>query len=79
LDGEIACLDDDLHSLLTPLAPTLLALYGVGIDVAGQLLATAGDNPGRLHHEAAFAHLCGAAPHPRLVREDHPTPSQPRR
>jgi transposase len=64
LDTELAALDDDLHSLLTPLAPTLLALMGVGLDVAGQLLATAGDNPDRLHHEAAFAHLCGAAPIP---------------
>jgi transposase len=64
LDGEIAELDDDLHSLLTPLAQNLLALQGVGLDVAGQLLATAGDNPDRLRHEAAFAHLCGAAPIP---------------
>ncbi|MFJ7782354.1 IS110 family transposase, partial [Streptomyces albidoflavus] len=37
---------------------------GVGADVAGQLLATAGDNPDRLTSEAAFAHLCGAAPIP---------------
>jgi transposase len=64
LDAELANLDDDLHALLTPLAPTLLALQGVGLDVAGQLLATAGDNPERLRHEAAFAHLCGAAPIP---------------
>ena len=64
LDIEIAGLDDDLHALLTPLAPTLLALMGVGLDVAGQLLATVGDNPERLRSEAAFAHLCGAAPIP---------------
>jgi transposase len=64
LDAELADLDDDLHVLLTPLAPTLLSRQGVGLDVAGQLLATAGDNPERLRHEAAFAHLCGAAPIP---------------
>lgn len=64
LNAELADLDDELHVLLTPLAPTLLALMGVGLDVAGQLLATAGDNPHRLRHEAAFAHLCGAAPIP---------------
>ncbi|MFE1829986.1 transposase, partial [Streptomyces yangpuensis] len=29
-----------------------------------QLLASAGDNPDRLRSEAAFAHLCGAAPVP---------------
>nr|WP_246016974.1 IS110 family transposase [Micromonospora pisi] len=45
-------------------APRLNALLGVGPDVAGQLLATAGDNPDRLHSEAALAHLCGAAPIP---------------
>ena len=64
LDAEIAELDDDLEALLAPLAPTLLGLLGVGYDVAGQLLVTAGDNPDRIHSEAAFAHLCGVAPIP---------------
>jgi len=32
-----------------------MALPGVGVDTAGQLLVTAGDNPGR---------LCGVAPIP---------------
>jgi transposase len=64
LDAEIAELDDDLEALLTPLAPTLLGLQGVGFDVAGQLLVTAGDNPSRISTEAAFAHLCGVAPIP---------------
>jgi len=41
--------------------PPLLALPGVGTEVAGQLLTTAGDNPERLRSEAAFAHLCGVA------------------
>jgi transposase len=39
-------------------------MFGVGPEVAGQLLATAGDNPDRLRSEAALAHLCGAAPIP---------------
>jgi transposase len=64
LDREIAELDDDLHALLTPLAPTLLAINGVGLEGAGQLLVTAGDNPERITSEAAFAHLCGVAPIP---------------
>ena len=38
--------------------------YGVGIEVAAQLLTTAGDNPERLRSEAAFAQLCGTAPLP---------------
>jgi len=36
----------------------------IGVDHAGQLLATAGENPDRLRSEAAFAHLCGVAPIP---------------
>jgi transposase len=64
LAEEIAELDAELKTLTAQAAPTLLARTGVGPDVAGQLLATAGDNPERLHSEAAFAHLCGVAPIP---------------
>ncbi len=59
---------DDLDALIAPLVatinPTLCALLGVGPDVAGQLLVTAGQNPQRLRSEAAFAMLCGVAPLP---------------
>jgi transposase len=41
-----------------------LGLLAIGIQHAGQLLTTAGDNPERLRGEASFAHLCGAAPIP---------------
>jgi transposase len=64
LTAEIAGIDADLLPMITATAPTLLALQGVGIEVAAQLLATAGDNPDRLRSEAAFAHLCGVAPLP---------------
>jgi transposase len=53
-----------LQTLVATTAPQLVALMGVGTDVAGQLLVTAGDNPTRLTGEAAFAHLCGVAPLP---------------
>jgi len=39
-------------------------LFGVGPDTAAVLLITAGDHPGRLRSEAAWAHLCAAAPIP---------------
>jgi hypothetical protein len=42
----------------------LLALPGVGPEVAGQVLISAGDNFDRIKSEAAFVHLCGAAPIP---------------
>jgi transposase len=64
LQGELDQLDRHLGALVASAAPTLLALPGIGIDTAGQLLVTAGDNPQRLRSEAAFAHLCGTAPIP---------------
>ncbi|MGW6413253.1 transposase, partial [Streptomyces vinaceus] len=45
-------------------APAPLAVKGVGPETAARLLAAVGDNPERLRSEAAFAHLCGAAPLP---------------
>jgi len=49
---------------VTARAPGLLALYGVGHDTAAKLLIAAGDHPGRLRSEAAWAHLCATAPLP---------------
>jgi transposase len=51
-----------LSELVAVTAPELLAVYGVGVDVAASLLVAAGDNPDRLRSEAAWAHLCGVAP-----------------
>jgi len=56
--------DAQLTPLVTAAAPRLIALPGVGVDTAGQLLVTAGDNPSRLRSERSFARLCGAAPIP---------------
>jgi transposase len=64
LTGEINELDATLDPLVAQTAPNLITLNGVGTDVAGQLLVTAGDNPHRLRNDAAFAHLCGASPIP---------------
>jgi transposase len=71
LQAELDRLDLQLQALVTSAAPTLVALPGVGIDTAGQLLVTAGDNPQRLRGEAAFAHLCGAAPIPASSGRTH--------
>jgi transposase len=64
LDEEKARIDALLSELVTQTAPDLLTLHGVGVDTAATLLVTAGDNPGRLRSEAAWAHLCGTAPIP---------------
>jgi hypothetical protein len=46
LTYEIADLDEPINSIVEALAPRLLERVGIGIEVAGQLLVTAGDNPG---------------------------------
>jgi transposase len=62
LDAEIDELDTLLGRITLQTAPSLLALPGVGPDVAGALLSAVGDNPARLRSEASFAALCGVTP-----------------
>jgi transposase len=64
LTTEITKLDALIGPLVAAINPTLLAVPGIGPDVAGQLLVTVGDNPHRVRSEAAFAMLCGVAPLP---------------
>lgn len=64
LSDEITALDVHLATLVELINPALLQLQGVGVDVAGQLLVTAGGNPERVRSEPAFAMLCGVAPLP---------------
>jgi transposase len=63
-DGQLERLDELITPLVTARAPGLLSLYGIGPDTAALLLIAAGDHPERLRSEAAWAHLCGAAPIP---------------
>jgi transposase len=64
LSAELASLDEKIAALVAAAAPELLALFGLGPDTAASLLVAAGDNPERLHSEAAWARLCGVAPIP---------------
>jgi transposase len=65
LSEEICELEEQLERLVAETAPEqLVAVEGVGTDTAASLLIAAGDNPERLESEAAFAHLCAAAPIP---------------
>jgi transposase len=64
LDGQLGRLDELIAPLVAARAPGLLALHGVGPDTAALLLVAAGDHPERLRSEAAWAHLCAAAPLP---------------
>lgn len=64
LDQEIKELSRQIKALVELSAPELVELFGVGTELAGQFLVTAGDNPERIRNEAAFAKLCGVAPQP---------------
>ncbi len=64
LDAQLAAVTARLARITLAVAPDLMAIKGVGPDVASTLLVTAGDNPDRLSHEAAFAALCGSNPIP---------------
>jgi transposase len=64
LEADAQHLDRRNHELVLRAAPSLLDVHGVGTHTAAILLVAAGDNPDRLHSEAAFAHLCGVAPLP---------------
>lgn len=71
LDEEIKELHRSLAELTEQAAPELLERFGVGVQVAAQLLVTAGDNPDRLRSEASFAHLTGVAPVPASSGQRH--------
>ena len=64
LDAGIKALNRQIEALVRTAAPQLIELHGVGVELAGQFLVTAGDNANRIHTEAAFAKLCGVAPQP---------------
>jgi len=64
LHREVHLHDGELDRLTQEQAPELRAAFGVGPDTAAELLIVVGDNPRRVHSEAAFAALCGVAPLP---------------
>jgi len=57
LSTEIVALDEHLEQLVAKASPALVAIKGVGTDIAATLLTIAGDSPERLSSEGAFAHL----------------------
>lgn len=62
-DQEAAELEHELKQHVQQLAPSLLDQPGIGPITAAQLLIS-WSHPGRIHSEAAFARLAGAAPIP---------------
>ncbi len=64
LADEIRTHDRLLDQLTQQAAPTLREGFGIGPDTAAEMLIVFGDNPDRIHSEAAFAKLCGTCPVP---------------
>ncbi|MEX0666857.1 MAG: transposase [Acidimicrobiia bacterium] len=56
--------DTILDDLTHQAASTLRQGFGIGPDTAAEMLIIFGDNPDRVHSEAAFAKLCGTCPVP---------------
>ena len=64
LDAEIKQHDAHLEILTVARAPELLEAHGMASGTAAEMLLLVGDNPERIHSEAAFAKLCGVCPIP---------------
>jgi transposase len=64
LDEEIKELVAMIEQLVVKRGPHLLDEFGIGVDTAAEILIVAGDNPERIHSEAAFAKLAGISPVP---------------
>ena len=62
LTEEAAALAAQLDALVALAAPATLGRLGLGTQHTATLLIAAGENIDRLRSEAAFAHLCAAAP-----------------
>lgn len=61
---EVKAHSRHLKHLVELTAPELVDAFGIGPDIAGELLVAAGDNTDRIRSESAFAKLCGVAPIP---------------
>jgi transposase len=64
LDDEIKIHSGLLKTHTRQAAPALVDAFGIGPDVAAELLVAAGDNTNRIRYEAALAKMCGACPIP---------------
>ena len=79
LHEEIKVHSRQLEKLTKTAAPEMIAAFGIGPDVAAELLVTGGDNTDRIRSDAALAKLCGACPIPAgSGMTDGWTPTQPR-
>lgn len=59
LHEEIIAHEKELERLVTERAPDLMQSHGIATLTVAEMLILVGDDPTRIHSEAAFAKLCG--------------------
>jgi len=71
LDAEIKEHDTQLGLLTAAKAPELIKAHGMAAGTAAEMPLLVGDNPERIHSEAAFAKMCGVCPIPASSGKTH--------
>jgi transposase len=79
LNTEIVEHEKVLTGLTTKAAPQLSAAFAVGPDTAAEMLIVSGDNPPTDPIRGRVRPPVRCRTHPGLVRDDDPSPAQPRR
>ena len=64
LHEEVQSHDQELDRLAREKAPELMKSHGISTMTVAEMLILVGDNPERIHSEAALAKLCGVCPIP---------------
>ncbi|MFG2015610.1 transposase [Actinomadura geliboluensis] len=78
LSKEIDIHERILQTLTELVTPTLTGLFGIGADLAAELLIVASENPELIRSEAAFVKVCGVCPIPASSGKDSAVPTLPR-
>lgn len=64
LHEEVQSHDQELDRVVREKAPELMKSHGISTMTVAEVLILVGDNPERIHSEAALAKLCGVCPIP---------------
>ncbi|MGP5162401.1 Mobile element protein [Corynebacterium casei] len=71
LQEQATQIEEHISILVEIINPHVTSIFGCGSVVAADLIVSVGDNPSRIHSEAALAHLCGVAPIPASSGRTH--------
>jgi len=79
LDAEVKIHEKVLAKLTGELVPELVAAFGIGPDVAAEMLIVAGRQPRPRQVRTGVRPTLWSRPDPGLIGDDHPAPAEPRR